>query len=188
MLKRFFKFIGINKVTLKAILNYSFNNLVTHIPIRFLRLSYLRLFNSNIHPSAVILLHTRILNFWRVKIAEGVVINQYCLLDCRVNTVIIGANSDIGPYTRIWTLGHDPNSETHSAFGGDVTIGHHVWIASGVTILANLNIADGTVVAAGSVVVKSTSEKDIVAGNPAKLIRKRENSLIYKMNFNPILQ
>ncbi len=186
--KRFFRYIGITKNLVKSILDYSFNNLITHVPNRFFRLSYLRLFNRNIHPSAVILMHTRILYFWRIYIEEGVAVNQYCLLDCRVNRIYIGKHADIGPYTRIWTLGHIPDSETHATAGGDVIIGHHSWISSGVTVLPNLTIAEGTVVASGSVVVKSTSKDDIVAGNPAIFKRKRKNSLTYTLKFNPTLQ
>ncbi len=171
-----------------AILNYSYNNIITHLPIRIIRLSYLRLFNKQIHPTAIILMHTRLLNFWRIRVAEGVVINQYCVLDCRVNRITIGQFSDIGPYTHIWSLGHDPDSETHNVYGGDVNIGHHVWIASRATILPSVNLADGTVVAAAAVVHKSTQENDIVAGNPARVTRKRNNPLRYRIKFDPYFE
>jgi len=179
--------IGLSKRLLMAILDYSYNEIVTHIPVRFLRVAYLRIFNSNIHSSAVILMHTKILRFWRIKIDEDVVINQYCLLDCRTNKIIIGKHTDIGPYTRIWTLGHMPDSATHATSGGNVVIGHHVWISSGVTILPGLNISDGTVVASGAVVVKSTDMNDIIAGNPGVFKRKRDNQLTYRLDYNPIL-
>jgi maltose O-acetyltransferase len=133
-------------------------------------------------------MHTRLLNFWRIQIGEGVVINQYCVLDCRVNKIYIGKFSDIGPYTHIWSLGHDPDSETHDVYGGDVIIGHHVWIASRATILPSVSLADGTVVAAGSVVHKSTQHNDIVAGNPARVTRKRNNTLQYHLKFNPFFE
>ena len=133
-------------------------------------------------------MHTRILNFWNININKGVVINQYCLLDCRNYKIHIDYQADIGPYSRVWTSGHMPNSESHSVNGGDVYIGHHVWIASGVTILPNITIANGTVVAASAVLHKSTNEKDIVAGNPAKFLKKRENKLEYEIKFNPILE
>jgi putative colanic acid biosynthesis acetyltransferase WcaF len=171
-----------------AVLNYCFNNLVTHIPMHFLRRGFLRLFNKNIHSSSVILMHTRILNFWKISIAEHVVINQYCLLDCRLYRITIDRHTDIGPYTKIWTLGHNPDSATHALYGSDVNIGHHVWIASGVTVLPGVNLADGTVVAASSLVHKSTAANDIVGGNPAKFLRKRNNDLTYELKFKPILE
>jgi putative colanic acid biosynthesis acetyltransferase WcaF len=172
----------------KYLLNYIFNEIVTHIPIRILRISFLRLFNKKIHKKTLILLHAKILNFWKISIEEGVVINQYCLLDCRVNNISIGKHSDIGPFTRIWTLGHDPNSPTHNVYGGSVIIGHHVWIAAGATILPGVTLSNGTVVGASSVVHKSTEMNDVVAGNPAVFRRKRVNDLTYKILWDPIFQ
>lgn len=171
-----------------AVLNYLYNEIITHIPVHALRISFLRLFNKNIHPSTKMLLHSRLLHFWELTTHENVVINQHCLLDCRRYKIIIGHNTDIGPYTRIWTLGHDPDAPDHAVSGGDVVIGHHVWIASGVTLLPNVKIGDGAVVASSSVVAKNVAEKAIVAGNPAKFLRNRSNSLVYRLNYQPILE
>ena len=176
------------KVIVGAFLNYCYNNIITHVPVHFIRKGVLRLCNGKIHSSSVILMHTRLLNFWEVEIGERVVINQHCLLDCRRYKICIGPDTDIGPYTRIWTLGHMPDSETHELYGGEVLIGHHVWIASGATVLPGVTIADGTVVAAGSVVHKSTSQNDIVGGNPATLIKKRQNQLTYQLVYKPLLE
>ena len=132
-------------------------------------------------------MHVRILNFWKLGMEENVVINQNCLLDCRRFNIQIGSNTDIGPFTRIWTLGHDPDSEIHEVAGGNVIVGSHVWIASGVTILPGVEIADGAVVAAASVVTKNVSRLAIVAGNPAKELRKRRNNLGYNLQYKPLL-
>lgn len=45
-------------------------------------------------------------------------------------------------------------------------------IGSGSTILANITIGENAVVGAGSVVTKNVPSGAIVAGNPAKMIRK----------------
>lgn len=58
--------------------------------------------------------------------------------------------------------------------GGDfheVRIGASSWIGNGAIVLAN--IGRGCVVGAGSVVVQDVEDYSIVAGNPARLIRKR---------------
>jgi putative colanic acid biosynthesis acetyltransferase WcaF len=171
-----------------AFLNYFYNNLLTHFPSHFIRKTFLRIFNKKIDPSAVILMHSRFLNFWEMEIGPRVVINQYCLLDCRKFKIKIAHDTDIGPYTKIWTLGHLPDSETHDLYGGDVIVDHHVWIASNVTVLPNLTINAGAILAASSVVHKSVDELDIVVGNPGKAIKKRNNPLIYKLNYNPIFE
>jgi acetyltransferase-like isoleucine patch superfamily enzyme len=56
---------------------------------------------------------------------------------------------------------------------GDVTIGNDVWIGYGATILSGVTIGDGAVVAAGAVVSRDVEPYAIVAGNPARAVRKR---------------
>jgi putative colanic acid biosynthesis acetyltransferase WcaF len=168
--------------------NHIYNDVVAHIPFHCMRLAFLRLFGKGIHPTTKVLMHARLLHFWKLTTAENVVINQFCLLDCRRFNISIDHNTDIGPYTRIWTLGHNPDSPIHEVHGGDVTIGHHVWIASGVTILPNVNIGNGAVIASASVVHKDVEELSIVAGNPAKEIRKRNNDLKYTLKYNPVFE
>lgn len=54
-----------------------------------------------------------------------------------------------------------------------VTIGHDVWIGHGAIILAGRKIGTGAVVAGGAVVTKDVPDYTIVAGNPARIIRRR---------------
>ncbi|MCZ8104781.1 MAG: DapH/DapD/GlmU-related protein [Burkholderiales bacterium] len=54
-----------------------------------------------------------------------------------------------------------------------VTIGHDVWIGHGAVVLAGRSIGTGAVVAAGSIVTKDVPDYTIVAGNPARPIRRR---------------
>ncbi len=49
-------------------------------------------------------------------------------------------------------------------------------IGSGATILANLTIGENAIVGAGSVVTKDVPANSIVAGNPARVLRKIEQS------------
>lgn len=56
---------------------------------------------------------------------------------------------------------------------GDVIIGNDVWIGYGATILSGVNIGDGAVIAAGALVVSDVEPYSIVAGNPARIIKKR---------------
>ena len=54
-----------------------------------------------------------------------------------------------------------------------VEIGNDVFIGEGSLLIGNIRIGDGTVIASGAVVTKDIPPYCIVAGNPAKLIRKR---------------
>jgi len=54
-----------------------------------------------------------------------------------------------------------------------VQIGHDVWIGHGAIILPGRNIGTGAVVAAGAIVTKDVEAYAIVAGNPARAIKRR---------------
>lgn len=60
----------------------------------------------------------------------------------------------------------------------EIIIGHDVWIGHGVIIVGNVNIGNGAIIAAGSVVTKDVAPYAIVAGVPAKEIRKRFSDTI----------
>ncbi|QEL24201.1 chloramphenicol acetyltransferase [Bosea sp. F3-2] len=54
-----------------------------------------------------------------------------------------------------------------------VTIGPDVWIGHGAIVLAGRNIGTGAVIAGGAVVTKDVAPYTIVAGNPARPVRRR---------------
>jgi len=58
---------------------------------------------------------------------------------------------------------------------GPIIIQDDVWIGSNSVILSGVTIGRGSIVGAGSVVTKNVLPYSIVAGNPAKLIRRRFN-------------
>jgi phosphonate metabolism protein (transferase hexapeptide repeat family) len=57
--------------------------------------------------------------------------------------------------------------------GHHVDIGHDVWIGHGAVILPGRSIGTGAVVAAGAIVTKDVPAYTIVAGNPARPVRRR---------------
>lgn len=61
----------------------------------------------------------------------------------------------------------------NSEIKGDMVIGNDVWMGYGVTIMPGVKIGDGAIIASRSTVTKDVEPYSIVAGNPAKLIRKR---------------
>lgn len=61
----------------------------------------------------------------------------------------------------------------HFKTESEITLGNDVWVGHGVIILSGVNVGNGAILAAGSVVTKDVAPYSIVAGNPAKELRKR---------------
>ena len=63
--------------------------------------------------------------------------------------------------------------ETRWPNKGDTIVGNDVWIGHESLIMPAVSIGDGAIIASRSVVTKDIPPYTIVAGNPAKVIRKR---------------
>jgi hypothetical protein len=85
----------------------------------------------------------------------------------------IGKGTWIAPHVSIITQNHDLQDLMKAVPSEDVTIGPRCWIGVGSTIHAGVTLGEHTVVGAGSQVTHSFSEgNQLIAGNPAKVIRK----------------
>lgn len=51
-------------------------------------------------------------------------------------------------------------------------IGNNVWIGENVCLLPNVNVGDGSIIGAGTIVTKDIPTNSIVAGNPGKVIKR----------------
>ncbi len=56
---------------------------------------------------------------------------------------------------------------------GDMVIGNDVWIGLDATIMPGVTIGDGAIIGAKSVVTHDVEPYTIVAGNPARMVKKR---------------
>lgn len=103
-------------------------------------------------------------------------------LDARLYThksssITIGRECDIGPSVLIVTGSHQIGSTARRAGVGttlSISIGDGCWLGTRVTVLGGVTIGDGSVVAAGAVVVNDVPPHALVGGVPAKVIRMLE--------------
>ena len=91
-----------------------------------------------------------------------------------LDKISIGNNCCIGDDVYLLTGAHDVSSVHFDLVTKPITIMDNVWIATGAIVLPGVTIGEGAVVAAGAVVTKDVEPWTVVAGNPAKFIKKRE--------------
>ena len=89
----------------------------------------------------------------------------------------IGNGTIFGPRCKIHTSNHNYEGEMlpydHIYNVKGVTIGENVWIGADVAIMPGVTIGEGAVIAACSCVTKDVPPLAVVGGNPAKVIKYR---------------
>lgn len=98
------------------------------------------------------------------SIASGVVIQEYYHKYDRITSYFIHKNI------------FKESLENDIFSKGDIIIEDDVWIGSNSVILSGVIIGRGSIVGAGSIVTKDIPPYSIVAGNPAKVLKKRFNA------------
>lgn len=103
-------------------------------------------------------------------------------------SILIGRYCQLGPCVAIYAINHPYTHLTsyvnRTLFDGrmkqhqrpsTITIGSDVWIGHGAIVLPHVTIGDGAVVGAGAIVTRDVEAFSVVAGNPARCIRRRFN-------------
>lgn len=118
-----------------------------------------------------------------LKIGDNVVIGYsfQCLV---ASKCVIGSNTLMASNILISTENHGINPNLiysqQPLETKDVFIGENCWIGEKVMILPGVTLGNNVIVGAGSVVTKSFASNVIIAGNPARIIKKYDK---YKMEW-----
>lgn len=113
-----------------------------------------------------------------IIIGNNTYINGGMLSAGKNSKIIIGNDCLISYNVHIRTESHnyiqkDVLIREQGEFEKDINIEDDVWIGYGAQIMPGITIHKGAVVAAGSIVTKDVNEYSVVAGVPAKEIKKR---------------
>lgn len=111
-------------------------------------------------------------------LGDKLIIGKFCQIAAGVEFVMNGANHQMNsvstyPFYTLEGWRMDPPAMEDLPLKGDTVIGNDVWIGEKAMILPGVHIADGAIIGAGSIVGSHVPPYTIVAGNPAKPIRKR---------------
>ena len=111
-------------------------------------------------------------------IGDRLIIGKFCQIGEGAEFIMNGANHRMNTVTTFpfyifegWEQDAPPLSEL--PIKGDTVIGNDVWIGQNAVILPGVHIGDGAMIGADSVVASDVPPYTIVAGNPARIKRKR---------------
>jgi virginiamycin A acetyltransferase len=112
-------------------------------------------------------------------IGDKLIIGKFCALAQGVKFIMNGANHKLSGFSTypfsIFKNGWEKviPSPDDLPYKGDTVVGNDVWIGYESLIMPGIQVEDGAIIAARSVVVENVPPYSVVGGNPARLIRQR---------------
>lgn len=108
-------------------------------------------------------------------IGSAVRIGNYCSVARGVKILSAGQVHDLDAISTFPFYLIDPELERADTLAQrrDVVIGNDVWIGVDAIVMPGVHVGDGAVIGAGAVVTRDVEPFQIVAGVPAKALRKR---------------
>lgn len=112
-------------------------------------------------------------------------IGEFCHITA-INKITIGDGLLTGRFVYIGDNAHGglsyeeaniPPVRRHLKSKGEIIIGNNVWIGDKVTILGGVSIGDNVIIGAGSIVTHDISGNCMVAGSPAKVVKRLGNDV-----------
>ena len=109
---------------------------------------------------------------------DRLIIGRFCQIAAGVEFVMNGANHQMNAATTFpfytlegWDM--EPPAPADLPLKGDTVVGSDVWIGQNAVILPGVHIGNGAIIGANSVVGSDVAPYTVVAGNPARVLRKR---------------
>jgi len=115
----------------------------------------------------------------RVIIEEDVEIGSNTCIDRgSIGDTVIGRGTKVDNLVHVAhnvRIGPNAIVIANSMLGGSATIEDNVWVAPSVSVMNQVSIGRSAILGMGAVVLKDVEELSVMVGNPAKLLRKRED-------------
>jgi len=134
----------------------------------------LRMFGAKIAKDAYPHPSVKIWAPWNLEMGPlsclGPDVDCYC-----VDRVVVGAWATVSQYSFLCTATHDYRDPLMPLVTAPIVIGERAWLAADVFIGPGVTIGEGAVVGARSSVFRNVDSWTVVAGSPARILKKRTN-------------
>lgn len=132
----------------------------------------LRLFGAKIGKEVHIYNSATIYMPWNLEIGDWSSIGEQAFI-YNLGKISIGSKTTISHRAHLCAGTHNYRDSNLPLLKLPIEIHDHAWVCADAFIGPGVNIGEGSVVGARSVVIKDIAPWIVVAGNPAKFIRKR---------------
>lgn len=134
----------------------------------------LRLFGAKVGLEAHIYPSVRISIPWNLTLGQGCAVGERAILYA-LGPITIGQRATVSQGAHLCAGTHDIDDPARPLLKPPIEIGDDAWVAADAYVGPGVKIGAHAVVGARSVVVKNVEQGWIVAGNPARLIRKMDS-------------
>jgi putative colanic acid biosynthesis acetyltransferase WcaF len=132
----------------------------------------LRLFGARIGKNVHIYNTAHIYFPWNLEVGDWSAIGEHALI-YNLGPIRVGSMVTISQRAHLCAGTHDYTDPSMPLQKLPITLGDQVWICADAFVGPGITIAEGALVGARAVAVKDVDSWQIVAGNPARPIKKR---------------
>jgi putative colanic acid biosynthesis acetyltransferase WcaF len=132
----------------------------------------LRCFGASIGPGAHPYPTARVWAPWNLTMERDSCLGHYVIC-YSVARIVIGEGAVVSQYAYLCSASHDYEDPSFPLTSAPIEIGPMAWIAAGAFIGPGVSVGEGAVAGAKSVVFRDVPSWTVVAGNPARSIKRR---------------
>jgi putative colanic acid biosynthesis acetyltransferase WcaF len=146
-------------------------------PLYAWRRLLLRLFGAHLGEGVVVHASARIWAPWNLEMGDFSSLAPF--VDCYcVDRVSLGRRVTVSQYSFLCAASHDVDSPDMRLTTAPVKLEDHAWIAADAFVAPGVTVGEGAVVGARASVFKDVPAWTVVAGNPARMLRRRTRAVI----------
>ncbi len=166
--------------------DYALNHFVNRIPLVGARLRAYSAFGVKFDDisSANISLDVEMWVGRRLSMGPGSSIGQRCYIDAR-GGIRMDSHASISREAALLTATHMPDDPDFTAALAPIHLAQGSWIGVRALLMPGVCVGEGAIVGAGAVVTSDVAPYEIVAGVPARTLRKRAQPVNFKGHWRP---